>query len=112
MIDLADLRKRPDAYQDAADKKRITLSVKDFLALDEKRRALVQEVDGMRGEKNRVSKTIPSMQGEQKTNAIADMKALGETLKEREGALDIIEKEWKATQLMLPMISDVSEVDE
>ncbi len=104
MIDLSDLRARPDVYQDAADKKNIRVSVKDFLALDEKRKALVTEVDAMRAEKNRVSKEVPQMKGDDKTKAIADMKALGDKLKVSEEELNGVEKDWKTTQLMFPSI--------
>jgi seryl-tRNA synthetase len=102
MIDLQDLRARPDVYQAAADNKKITISVKDFLALDERRKSLVGEVDAMRAEKNRVSKEVPQMQGDAKQKAIADMKALGETLKAKETELGAVEAEWTALQLRFP----------
>lgn len=104
MIDLHDLRARPDVYQDAAAKKNITVSVQGFLDLDDRRKAMVAEVDGMRTEKNRVSKEVPSMQGDAKAKAITDMKALGETLKAKEEELSALEKEWHATQLLFPSL--------
>jgi seryl-tRNA synthetase len=102
MIDLNDLRKRPDIYQAAADNRKLKLSVKDFLHLDEKRRDLITQVDAMRATKNEVSKNVPKMQGEEKTKAIADMKALGETLKGKEEELATTEEQWNAMQLQFP----------
>jgi seryl-tRNA synthetase len=104
MIDLADLRARPDVYQDAAKKKRINVDVKEFLKLDEKRRDLLKGVEDMRGKKNAVSKDVPKMKGAEKDKAIAEMKKLGEDLKEKEAELAALEVEWMKTQLMLPGI--------
>jgi seryl-tRNA synthetase len=104
MIDLNDLRARPDAYQDAADKKRISVSVKEFLALDERRKALVGDVDAMRAEKNRVSKEVPAMKGEAKEKIIKEMKVLGDKQKKKETELDAVEAEWKAMLLQFPSI--------
>lgn len=104
MIDLQDLRARPDAYQKASDQKNIKVNVAHFLGLDEKRRALTQVVDEMRAQKNSVSKQVPSLKGDEKAKVIADMKVLSEELKAREAELEEIEKEWMNLQLRLPGI--------
>lgn len=104
MIDLTDLRKRPETYQDAANKKNIAVSIKDFLALDEKRRELLPKVEDMRGQKNRVSKSIPSLKDVEKELAIKDMKKLDKELKTAEEKLTKIEAEWQMMQLRLPGI--------
>lgn len=102
MIDLADLRNRPDVYQKAADDKSVKVSVKDFLHLDNKRRELITSVNEMRTTKNEVSKNVPRMSGAEKTKAIAAMKELGTTLKEKEGELEAIEQQWTAMQARFP----------
>lgn len=102
MIDLNDLRARPDAYQTAADNKSIKLNVSEFLKLDDSRKKLLLEVETMRGEKNRVSKDVPKMQGDEKQKAIADMKVLGETLKQKEQELTELETTWSATLAKFP----------
>ena len=70
MIDLDDLRKRPDTYQDAAKKKNIAISIADFLKLDQKRRELQKEVDGMRSTQNTASKKMPSLKGDEEERRI------------------------------------------
>lgn len=102
MIDLNDLRQRPDTYQAAADNKGLKLDVKAFLDIDEKRKKLLVDVETMRAEKNKVSKEVPQMKGDEKTAAIAAMKELGETLKKKEEELTAIEVEWNAMQLKFP----------
>ncbi len=104
MIDLQDLRARPEAYQNAAVKKRIAVNVKKFLAMDEERRKLLQKVEGMRKMKNEVSKKVPAMKGDEKQNAILEMKELAEDLKKHEDELAAIEKDWHHTLLLMPSI--------
>ena len=72
MIDLQDLRERPDAYADAAKKKRINVDVKNFLKVDQGRRELTLAVDDMRAKRNAVSKQIPTMKGAEKEAAVKE----------------------------------------
>lgn len=102
MIDLQDLRARPDAYDKAAKDKAVKVDVLAFLKLDEQRRELQQHVDAMRSEKNAVSKAVPQMQGDEKAKAIADMKELGEKLKASEEKYTAMEEEWKQMYLLIP----------
>ena len=104
MIDLQDLRSRPEAYSDAAKKKNVKVDVQAFIKLDDARRTLLLTVEGMRAKKNSVSKQVPFMKGEEKTAAIAEMKLLSETLKKSEEELTALEKEWQTMQLLLPSI--------
>ncbi len=104
MIDLSDLRSRPDSYKKAATDKGISIDIDVLLQLDEDRRALVPIVEEMRAQKNDVSKEIPQLEGDQKQEAIAAMKELNETLKAKEDELKTIEVEWKKQQLLLPSI--------
>ncbi len=104
MIDLHDLRKRPEAYADAAKKKRIAVDVLAFIKLDEERRTLIPIVEDMRKKKNEVSKEVPKMQGEEKEKTIKEMKELGEKLKKQEEELALLEVRWEKDLLMLPQI--------
>ena len=104
MIDLQDLRERPEAYQKAAKDKNIDISIDDFLKLDEERKSLIPTVEEMQSKKNKVSKAVPTLQGEEKEKAIADMKTLNEDLKKAEEALKEKEEEWKAMQFKIPSV--------
>ncbi len=104
MIDLADLRKRPEAYADAAQKKRAKFDVKEFLKLDEERRKLLKEVEDMRAKKNAASKTMPTLKGTEKEERLADMKALSGKMKEKEEKLKELEPQWEMMQLRIPGI--------
>src|SRR3989344_8221670 len=87
MIDLDDVRKRPDAYQKAVGDKWLRLDVRAFLELDELRRGKIRNIEEMRARKNKVSKEIPNMKGGAKEKALADMKTPAGDLKKTEGEI-------------------------
>src|SRR3989344_218747 len=104
MIDLDDVRKRPDAYQKAVGDKWLRLDVRAFLELDELRRGKIRNIEEMRARKNKVSKEIPNMKGGAKEKALADMKTLAGNLKKTEEKLGKIEETWLQEQYNLPSI--------
>lgn len=108
MIDLADLRSHPEAYAQAAKVKRIAVDIHEFLAVDERRRDLLKHVEEMRAKRNSVSKRVPVMKGEEKEQAVAEMKKLGSALTEKEGELERTESVWQEMQLLLPNIPHAS----
>jgi len=104
MIDLDDLRKRPDVYKKAARQKNINVDVDTFLELDQLRRELQKMTDDMRARKNSVSKRMPSLKGKEKDEALAEMKVLSAELKLREDELNQTEESWQRMQLLLPSL--------
>lgn len=104
MIDLNDLRNRPEAYQKACDDKRIAFDVNAFLELDKEYRALLSEVEKLRSEQNAVSKEIPKLSGDEKSTKLDAMKELSATLKDEEQKLRELEERWRGQQLLMPGI--------
>lgn len=104
MIDLDDLRRRPNIYKKAAKDKGVSVDVDSFLKLDARRRELVQRVEEERAKKNSVSKHIPGMRGKEKETALAEMKILSARLQEQEEELRKTEDAWRAMQLLLPAL--------
>ena len=104
MIDLADLRARPEAYALAAKNKRTHFKIEEFLTLDKERRELTKLVEDMRAKKNTTSKEIPSLKGKEKEEALKDMKELSDRMKVEEEKLKQIEPKWEAMQLRIPNI--------
>ncbi len=102
MIDLHDLRARPDVYKEAVKNKRVNVDIDAFLELDTKRKNLLTSVEEKRARRNTVSKQVPTLQGEEKTKTIAEMKTLGDTLKDEEKELETVEQEWTTVQLQIP----------
>ena len=104
MIDLADLRKHPSAYQEAAKKKGILVNIDDFLILDHKRRGYIKDIEDIRAHRNTENKWIANHSGEARTAAMVGMKQLSEELKTKEEALATLEKDWLHQQLLMPSI--------
>ena len=104
MIDINDLRQRPQAYKDACSKKRIEFDVDSFLALDAARRALQGEVEKLRAAQNAASKEIPKLQGEEKTKKLEDMKSIAASAKERDEEYQKVQSQWEKDQLRIPGI--------
>ncbi|RIL12483.1 MAG: serine--tRNA ligase [Proteobacteria bacterium] len=104
MIDLADLRQRPEAYREACRKKRINLDIDAFLRIDSDFRAVKTGVEKLRAEQNHFNKELPKLKGEEKTQKLSEMKELAARLKEEEGRLRELETEWERQQLIVPSI--------
>lgn len=104
MIDLHDLRARPEAYQEACTKKRVKFDVRAFLELDSEYRKVRAEVEAMRAEQNVVSKAIPKLSGPEKEAKLAEMKSLAERVKEGGASLKELEDKWSKQQLLIPSI--------
>ncbi len=102
MIDLHHLRENPELYKDACTKKRVKLDIDAFLKLDASLRAKKVGVEQLRAEQNAVSKAMPSLQGAEKQEKLAEMKQLSARLKDESAALAEEEAEWTRLQLFIP----------
>ncbi len=104
MIDLHDLRERPEEYQRACEIKGVKFVVADFLKLDAEYRKARSDFETMRASQNAVSKEIPKLAGAEKEAKLAEMKGLAEKLKEATMALKDLEDSWTKQQLLIPSI--------
>ncbi len=104
MIDLNDLRERPEAYQKACDDKGIKLSVDAFLELDAEYRSKKTEFEQLRAEQNRFNKEMKKFSGDERAAKLEEMKALAAKVKELSGSFKELEEKWTKEQLLLPSI--------
>lgn len=102
MLDLAWIRQHPDAVRDAAKKKRIEFDVDRLLALDEQRRALIQEQEEARAEQNALGKQVRSLAGDAKTTALERLKGLKGRVQEHTEALKPIKAEIEELLFRVP----------
>jgi len=108
MLDIDLIREEPERVRKAMEKRQMDPSpVNDILEFDEKRRALIQEVEEMRSERNTVSKEIGGMKDKDARQVkIETMRELGEKI----GAIDInlkqVETELQSLLSGLPNIPD------
>ena len=111
MIDLKRLRDDPE-YRRGIERKRVREGLIDeVLALDERRRAVVQDVDGLRARQNAASKEIGRAAPDERPAKIAAAGALKEELSAREAELQELEGPFRQLTLQVPNPADASVPD-
>ena len=107
MLDIKRIRKDPAALVEAMRKRRNKgADVTELLALDEKRRLLLQEVEAMKAERNTVSAEIPRLkkQGVDVTDKLAEMKKVADRIKELDSEVSAIDAKLEELLLAVPNI--------
>ncbi|HOT91718.1 MAG TPA: serine--tRNA ligase [Anaerolineae bacterium] len=106
MLDIELIRNDIERVREALRKRNDDPTLVDKVyALDVQRRQMLQEVETLRAERNRVSKEIGQMKDKDARQArIAEMRALGERLAALEEKLREVEAAFEAQQMWLPNI--------
>jgi len=104
MLDLEFIRSNVKQVKDAVEKKGITVDLDEFFSLDDKRRALIQEIDSLRERQNAFNKKVVGLPQGEKDKAMADMKVLSNDLSSLETELSKIEQKWNDLYLLIPNI--------
>ena len=105
MLDVKMVRSNPDEVRKALQRRGDpTSSLDEFLAVEERRRRLLTEVESRRAERKRASDEIATVKkaGGDADEAIAAMRALGDQIKEHEAALAETEERLGVMLLELP----------
>lgn len=108
MLDLNVIRENPEKAAAALLKKNAVVDFKELLEWDELRRQLVFEMDELRHEKNKTSKTIPEKQraGEALEGLYETLKALNLRIDALEKQIDQLEQQIQAFLEVLPNMPD------
>ena len=110
MLDLKRIKENPEQVIELLERKGkdAKAEIARILELDEQRRALVNETDQLKAKQNAVSKQIPAMKkaGQDTAPIFAEMNALKETIKENDGKISEVEKEFRTLMLALPNLPD------
>ena len=107
MLDIKRIRNNPEALVEAMAKRRNKgADVSELLALDEKRRALMQEAELLKARRNEVSAQVPKMKkaGEDTTAVMAEMKQVAESIKELDSKLSEMDEALEAMLMRVPNI--------
>lgn len=108
MLDIKIIRQDPDMVRDVIKKRNLSVDFDAFLVLDARRIELIQQTDALRELKNKVSKEIPLLSGDEKPAKIVEMKQVGEDLKALEIQQDQVEQQWRDLYYQIPNILDPS----
>ncbi|WP_022661145.1 serine--tRNA ligase [Paucidesulfovibrio longus] len=107
MLDLKFVRNNLDTVREALKRRNAKLDVQEFASLDEKRRALTQDVETLKAERNQTSAEVAQKKRakEDASELIASMSAVGERIKELDAALaevEELETQWLLTCPNIP----------
>lgn len=106
MLDIKLLRENFEEVEKLLSDRNEDFDLSTFKNIDKKRRKLLQEVESMKAEQNKVSKKIPEMKknGEDTTEIFKEMKELSSKIKELDGKVSEIDEELKDFMLGIPNI--------
>ena len=106
MLDIKLLRNNFEEVEKALSTRNEDFDLSKFKDLDERRRALLAEMEVKKSEQKKVSKQIPAMKkaGEDVTAVLAEMKELADEVKELNGQVNEVEAELNAWMLTIPNI--------
>jgi len=107
MLSLQFIRENTDVVREALQKRHDTAPIDDILALDEKRRRLLSEVEALRARRNEVSKQIGRME-HKPPDLIAEMREIGNRIKALDEQVKAVEEELNDLLLRVPNIPDPS----
>jgi seryl-tRNA synthetase len=104
MLDIKYIRENPDLVKQGIQNKNEKDRVDEILALDEKRRKILSEVEELKAMKNQVSAKIPQMKkaGEDTTQIFAEMKMVSDKITALDIQLKEVENELDAILLFIP----------
>ena len=93
MLDIKRIRKNPQEIIDGLKKRRGEYPIQKLLDTDEKRREVIQKVEAMKAEQNKISKQVPQMKknGEDTTELFLDLKKLSDDIKSLDDELKNID---------------------
>lgn len=109
MLDIRFIRENPDLVKEAVRKKRIDFNVDELVAVDDKRRALLAEVETLRATQNEATNKMGRTQDAgERQRIIADMRPIKESLQKKEDELKEVVTAWRALMVQVPNIPDMS----
>ena len=107
MLDIKFIRENPDLVREALQKRQFSEPIDDILALDERRRSLLTEVEALRARRNEVSKQIGKT-GEKPPQVIEEMRQMGDRIKALDEQVGAIEEQLNDLLLRIPNIAHTS----
>ena len=93
MLDITVIREAPDLIRRAIEAKGFELDLDRLLALDDRRRDMLVEIETRRAERNRLSKEIPKLPPDERAEAVGRAKLLNAELSTLEAGFGEVEAE-------------------
>jgi seryl-tRNA synthetase len=108
MLDINLIREQPDLVRKSLHDRQLDAGPVDaILALDEKRRTMLTEVEALKAERNAVSREISAMKDPTERQArIEAMRAVGDKISALDGQVAEVEEELRSIAAIIPNIPD------
>lgn len=106
MLDRRFVRENADSVRTMLRLRHTKFDLDALLAIDARLLELARERDDLKAEQNRISKSVPTLQGEEKTTAIAQSKQLGASIKPLDDEQSKLEADLAPLLLSIPNMSD------
>ena len=110
MLDLKLIRSDPEGVRAALARRRADSAIDELLALDERRRALLPELESGRAKQNAASRRIPELQraGQDVSAAIAEMREVAARVKRLQAEVAAVEERIRPALSAVPNLPDPS----
>ncbi|MBI5400539.1 MAG: serine--tRNA ligase [Candidatus Yonathbacteria bacterium] len=109
MLDIKFIRENADLVKEAARKKNILFDVAELLAIDDERRLIQADVEGMRASQNEFASQIARVTDSSLREKLIEESKIGkEKLREAEDALTETMKAWHGLMVQVPNVPDMS----
>lgn len=104
MLDIKRIRNNSEEIVEALKKRRGEYPIQKLLDTDEKRREVIQKVESMKAEQNKLSKQVPQMKknGEDTTELFKNLKKLSDDIKSMDDDLKNIDEEIREYLMEIP----------
>ncbi len=107
MLDIKLIREKPEMVREALARRSAAGPLDEIIALDKRRRELLVEADGLKGERNRVSKQIPRIKDPEETaRLVSEMRSVGDRITALDGELGATGAELERRLRELPNLPD------
>ncbi len=111
MLDIKFIRENADLISAGAKKKHLTIDISKLLAVDDKRRNVLTEVENMRAKQNETNDAVVNANPGERVDLIAQMKRLKENLQKKEKEFADVDHEWQLLMVQVPNLPDLSVPD-
>jgi seryl-tRNA synthetase len=113
MLDLRFVRENADTVKASLSRRGMKLDLKEFLALDTRRRAAQQEIETLRRQRNEVSEEIGRLKkaGQPAEDKVAEMRAVGDSIAALENNTREVEEAQRNILLTIPNLPHASVPD-
>jgi len=108
MLDIKFIRENTEIVAAGAKKKHVTFDVAALVAVDDKRLALLSQVEALRAKQNSANDEMAKASSAERDTLLADMRAVKEELESKDEELKKVMEEWRLLMLQVPNIPDMS----